>query len=201
MRDIIRKILKEQTEVVIPNNKKEYVDKALKMWETNPMSARSFISTFAIDREMAIYIRQKIAEQLSNVPIGKKIWTLGKDFPDSVGVGNYDIEFNIIRMENLFPDYLFDEERYGRINPPIITEDVGVDVKILPSGTVYINVQEDDGEYELKEFSIYDALLDEDFGWEIEGEVRDIIWEYVMSFSPLLNRVRPEIDVHLHSPN
>ena len=197
MRDIIRKILKEHREVVIPNNKKEYVDKALKMWETNPMSARSFISTFAIDREMAIYIRQKIAEQLSNVPIGKKIWTLGKDFPDSVGVGNYDIEFNIIRMENLFPDYLFDEERYGRINPPIITEDVGVDVKILPSGTVYINVQEDDGEYELKEFSIDDAMRDEDFGWEVESEIKDIVWFYICSFSPLAFKFNVESDITL----
>ena len=197
MRDIIRKILKEHTEITIPHNKKVYVDKALKMWETDPMSPKSFISNFGIDIDMAIYIRQKIAEQLSNVPIGKKIWTLGKDFPDDVRVGNYDIEFNIIRMTNLFPDYLLDEERYGRINPPIITEDVGVDVKILPSGTVYINVQEDDGEYELKEFSIDDAVRDEDFGWEVESEIKDIVWFYICSFSPLAFKFNVESDITL----
>lgn len=197
MRDIIRKILKEQTEVVITNNKKEYVDKALKMWETNPMSARSFISTFAIDREMAIYIRQKIAEQLSNVPIGKKIWTLSEDFPEGVRVGNYDIEFNIIRMDNLFPDYLLDEERYGSAYRSILTEDVGVDVKILPSGTVDIDVQEGDGEYELKEFSIDDAMSDEDFGWEVESEIKDIVWFYICSFSPLAFKFNVESDITL----
>jgi len=29
------------------------------------------------------------------------------------------------------------------------------------------------------------------------NEISDIIWEYVMSFSPLLNKLRPEIEVQL----
>ena len=200
MRDIIRKILKEQTEVIIPNKKKEYVDKALKIWETDPMSPKSFISTFGIDRDMAIYIRQKIAEQLSNVPIGKKIWTLGKDFPDDVGVGNYDIEFEISRMGNLFPHYLLDEERYGTIPPnDILTDEIMIDATIYPEGSVHVNVQED-GEYELKEFSIADAIRDEDFGWEIESEIKDIVWFYICTFSPLaLNFIQKVILLYLNS--
>ena len=202
MRDIIRKILKEQTEIVIPNNKKEYVDKVLKRWETDPMRTREFIDIYGIDTDMAVYIRQKIVEDLKNVPIGKKIWLLDEDFPLDVGIGNYDFKFDIIKMINLFPDSLLDKERFGDVSPhSILTDDIVIEATVYREGSVHINVQEGDGEYELVEFSIYDALLDEDFGWEIEGEVRDIIWEYVMSFSPLLNRVRPDIDVHLHSPN
>ena len=198
MRDIIRKILREQREIDIPLNKKKYVDKVLKRLETDPMSPKQFIDTFGIDREMAIYIRQKIAEQLRNVPIGKKIWTLGKDFPDDVGVGNYDIKFEITKMTNLFPHYLLDKEKYGHISPNnIITELVEVDVKISPSGTVYINVQEDDGEYELKEFSIDDAIRDEDFGWEIESEIKDIVWFYICTFSPLALKFHTESDITL----
>jgi len=202
VRDIIRKILKEQTEIVIPNNKKSYVDKVLKRWETDPMRTREFIDIYGIDTDMALYIRQKIVEDLKNVPIGKKIWLLDEDFPLDVGIGNYDFKFDIIKMINLFADSLLDKERFGDVSPhSILTDDIVIEATVYREGSVHINVQEDDGEYELKEFSIYDALLDEDFGWEIEGEVKDIIWEYVMSFSPLLNRVRPEIDVHLHSPN
>jgi len=202
VRDIIRKILKEQTEIVIPNNKKEYVDKVLKRWETDPMRTREFIDIYGIDADMALYIRQKIVEDLKNVPIGKKIWLLDEDFPLDVGIGNYDFKFDIIKMINLFPDSLLDKERFGDVSPhSILTDDIVIEATVYREGSVHINVQEGDGEYELVEFSIYDALLDEDFGWEIEGEVKDIIWEYVMSFSPLLNRVRPEIDVHLHSPN
>ena len=95
MRDIIRKILKEQTEIVIPNNKKEYVDKVLKRWETDPMRTPQFIDIYAIDTDMALYIRQKIVEDLKNIPIGKKIWLLDKDFPLDVGIGNYDFTFSI----------------------------------------------------------------------------------------------------------
>jgi hypothetical protein len=202
VRDIIRKILKEQTEIVIPNNKKEYVDKVLKRWETDPMRTREFIDIYGIDADMALYIRQKIVEDLKNVPIGKKIWLLDEDFPLDVGIGNYDFKFDIIKMINLFPDSLLDKERFGDVSPhSILTDDIVIEATVYREGSVHINVQEGDGEYELIEFSIYDALLDEDFGWEIEGEVKDIIWEYVMSFSPLLNRVRPEIEIHLHSPN
>ena len=202
MRDIIRKILKEQTEVIIPNNKKKYVDNVLKRWGTDPMSTREFIDTYAIDTDMAVYIRQKIVEELKNVPIGKKIWLIDKDFPLDVGIGNYDFKFDIIKMINLFADSLLDKERFGDVSPhSILTDDIVIEATVYREGSVHINVQEGDGEYELVEFSIYDALLDEDFGWEIEGEVKDIIWEYVMSFSPLLNRVRPEIEIHLHSPN
>ncbi len=66
MRDIIRKILKEQTEIVIPTHKKVYVNKVLKMWETDPMSTKQFIDVYGIDTDMALYIRQKIGtnEQL-----------------------------------------------------------------------------------------------------------------------------------------
>ena len=202
MRDIIRKILKEHTEIVIPNNKKKYVDNVVKRWETDPMRTTEFIDIYGIDAAMAVYIRQKIVEDLKNVPIGKKIWLLDEDFPLDVGIGNYDFKFDIIKMINLFADSLLDKERFGDVSPhSILTDDIVIEATVYREGSVHINVQEDDGEYELKEFSIYDALLDEDFGWEIEGEVRDIIWEYVMSFSPLLNRVRPEIEIHLHSPN
>lgn len=195
MRDIIRKILKEQTEVVIPNNKKEYVDKVLKRWETDPMSPKSFISNFGIDRDMVIYIRQKMAEQLSNVPIGKKIWTLGKDFPD-IGTGNYDIKFEISRMDNLFPHYLLDEERYGTLPPnAILTEEVEVDLILSPSGTVHVNIRQDDGEYELIEMPIMEALHDEDFGWEIQSEIKDIVWFYICTFSPLALKFHTESDI------
>ena len=198
MRDIIRKILKEQTEVIIPNKKKKYVDKALKIWETDPMSPRNFISTFGIDREMAIYIRQKIAEQLRNVPIGKKIWTLGKDFPDDVGVGNYDIKFEISRMGNLFPHYLLDEERFGTIPPnDILTDEIMIDATIYPEGSVHVNVQEEDGEYELIEIPIMKAIRDEDFGWEIESEIKDIVWFYICTFSPLALKFHTESDITL----
>jgi len=198
VRDIIRKILKEHTELTIPTNKKVYVDRALKIWETDPMSPRSFISNFGIDREMAIYIRQKIAEQLRNVPIGKKIWTLGKDFPDDVGVGNYDIEFEISRMGNLFPHYLLDEERYGTIPPnDILTDEIMIDATIYPEGSVHVNVQEEDGEYELIEMPIMKAIRDEDFGWEIESEIKDIVWFYICTFSPLALKFHTESDITL----
>ena len=210
MRDIIRKILKEHTEVVIPNNKKEYVDNVLKRWETDPMNSKQFVDTYAIDSDMALYIRQKIVEDLKNVPVGKKIWLLDKDFPLDVGIGNYDFKFTIDKITDSFDsnselppaDASWVKNMIKRGNVDVILEEeIMLDATIHPEGSVHINVQEDDGEYELKEFSIYDALKDEDFGWEIEGEVRDIIWEYVMSFSPLLNRVRPEIEVQLHSIN
>ena len=210
MRDIIRKILKEQTEIVIPNNKKEYVDKVLKRWETDPMNSKQFVDTYAIDSDMALYIRQKIVEDLKNIPIGKKIWLLDKDFPLDVGIGNYDFTFSINKIIDSFDpnnellpvdlEWIETMISKGLVND-ILSDDIMIGSTIYPEGSVHINVQEDDGEYELKEFSIYDALKDEDFGWEIEGEVRDIIWEYVMSFSPLLNRVRPEIEVQLHSIN
>jgi len=210
VRDIIRKILKEQTEIVIPNNKKEYVDKVLKRWETDPMRTNQLVDIYGIDTAMAVYIRQKIVEDLKNVPIGKKIWLLDKDFPLDVGIGNYDFKFSIDKIIDSFDrnsellradkDWVNNMISKGLVND-ILSDDIGIEATVYREGSVHINVQEDDGEYELKEFSIYDALLDEDFGWEIEVEVRDIIWEYVMSFSPLLNRVRPDIDVHLHSPN
>ena len=192
MRDIIRKILKEQTEVVTPNNKKEYVDKVLKMWETDPMNTRQFVDTYAIDTDMAVYIRQKIVEDLKNVPIGKKIWLLDKDFPLDVGIGNYDFEFGIKDFDVFIEPSLVSER--------LLLDEIKIDAVIYPTGSVHINVQEDDDEeYVLKVFSIYDALKDNDFGWEVEGEIKDIIWEYVMSFSPLLNKVRPEIEVQLFS--
>ena len=210
MRDIIRKILKEQTENVIPNNKKVYVDKVLKRWETDPMRTKQFIDVYGIDTDMALYIRQKMQKDIKNIPIGKKIWLLDEDFPLDVGIGNYDFKFSIDKIIDSFDrnsgllradnDWVNNMISKGLVND-ILSDDIVIEATVYREGSVNINVQEDDGEYELKEFSIYDALLDEDFGWEIEGEVRDIIWEYVMSFSPLLNRVRPEIDVHLHSPN
>ena len=206
MRDIIRKILKEHTEVVIPNNKKEYVDKVLKMWETDPMNSKQFIDVYGIDSDMALYIRQKIVEDLKNIPIGKKIWLLDKDFPLDVGIGNYDFKFTIDKITDSFDsnselppaDASWVKNMIKRGNVDVILEEeIMVDVTIYPEGSVHINVQEDDGEYEIKEFSIYDALKDDSFGWEIEGEVKDIIWEYIMSFSPLLNKVRPEIEIQL----
>ena len=206
MRDIIRKILKEQTELVIPNNKKVYVDKVLKRWETDPMNSKQFVDTYAIDSDMALYIRQKIVEDLKNVPVGKKIWLLDKDFPLDVGIGNYDFKFTINKIidsfdpnNELLPVELEWRETMiskGLVND-ILSDDIMIGSTIYPEGSVHINVQEDDGEYELKEFSIYDALKDEDFGWEIEGEIKDIIWEYIMSFSPLLKKVSPEMEVQL----
>lgn len=194
MRDIIRKILREEREIDIPLNKKKYVDKVLKRLETDPMRPKQFIDTYDIDRDMLIYIRQKIAEQLSNVPIGKKIWTLGKDFPEDVGVGNYDVKFEITKMTNLFPDYLLDEEKYGIPNNRIIEDPVGVDVELSRSGTVHINIQQD-GEYELIEMPIMSAIHDEDFGWEIESEIKDIVWFYICSFSPLALKFRTESEI------
>lgn len=192
MRDIIRKILREQREIDIPPNKKKYVDKVLKRWEIDPMSTKQFVDVYGIDTDMAVYIRQKIVGDLKNIPIGKKIWLLDKDFPD-IGTGNYDFEFEI-------------KDIFAFIEPSLVTDrilldEIQIDATIYPEGSVHINVQEDDGEYELKEFSIYDALKDDDFGWEIEGEIKDIIWEYVMSFSPLLNKVRPELEVQLNNNN
>jgi len=211
VRDIIRKILKEHREVVIPNNKKEYVDKVLKMWETDPMRTQQFIDTYAIDTDMALYIRQKIVEDLKNVPIGKKIWLLDKDFPLDVGIGNYDFTFSIGTIidsfdpnNELLPAELEWRETMtskGLVND-ILSDDIMIGAAIYPEGSVHINVQEeDDGEYVLKVFSIYDALKDDDFGWEVEGEVKDIIWEYIMSFSPLLNNVRPDIEIQLKNNN
>ena len=206
MRDIIRKILKEQTEVVIPNNKKKYVDNVLKRWETDPMNTKQFIDNYAIDTDMALYIRQKIVEDLKNIPIGKKIWLLDKDFPLDVGIGNYDFKFSIGTIIDAFDpnNELLPAELEWRDNMiskglvnDILSDDIMIDATIYPEGSVHINVQEDDGEYELKEFSIYDALKDDSFGWEIEDEVQDIIREYIMSFSPLLNKVRPVIEVQL----
>jgi len=211
VRDIIRKILKEHTEVVIPNNKKEYVDNVLKRWETDPMNIKKFVDTYAIDSDMAIYIRQKIVEDLKNVPIGKKIWLLDKDFPLDVGIGNYDFKFTINKITDFFnsstelksldKDWVIKMMLEGLVDD-ILYEEIIIHATIYPEGSVHINVQEeDDGEYELKEFSIYDALKDDSFGWEIEGEVKDIIWEYIMSFSPLLNKLRPEIEVQLLADN
>ena len=109
MRDIIRKILKEQTEVINLNNKKVFVDKILKRWETDPISTQQFVDTYGIDTDMSLYIRQKIAEELKNVPIGKKIWVLDKDFPNTYGFGienrninfgTYDFKFTIINIFN-----------------------------------------------------------------------------------------------------
>ena len=211
MRDIIRKILKEQTEVTIPNNKKEYVDKVLKRWETDSMRTKQFVDTYAIDTDMALYIRQKIQEDLRNIPIGKKISLLDKDFPLDVGIGNYDFEFTIDNIADAFNgdgngmngnfdkgyvSSLIDESGSENLNFNILTDMIAIDATIYPEGSVHINVQED-GEYVLKVFSIYDALKDDDFGWEIEGEIKDIIWGYVMTFSPLINKVRPEIEIQL----
>ena len=210
MRDIIRKILKEHTEVVIPNNKKEYVDNILKRWETDPMDTKQFVETYAIDSGMALYIRQKIVEDLKNVPVGKKIWLLDKDFPLDVGIGNYDFKFTIDKIIDSFDSnselppadesWVKNMIKKGNVDV-ILSEEVMIDTTIYPEGSVHINVQEDDEEYELKEFSIYDALNDDSFGWEVEGEVKDIIWEYIMSFSPLLNKVRPEIEIQLTNNN
>ena len=192
MKDIIRKILKEQTEIVIPNNKKVYVDKVLKRWETDTMYTKQFVDTYGIDTDMAVYIRQKIVEDLKNVPVGKKIWLLDKDFPLDVGIGNYDFEFVIKDISAFIEPSL--------VSDRLLLDVIEIDATIYPEGSVHIDVQEEDyGEYELKEFSIYDALKDDDFGWEIESEVKDIIWEYIMSFSPLLKKVRPEIEVTLFS--
>ncbi len=206
MRDIIRKILKEQTENVIPNNKKVYVDKVLKRWETDPMRTKQFIDVYGIDTDMALYIRQKIQEDLKNVPIGKKIWLLDKDFPLDVGIGNYDFKFTIDNIADAFNgdgkgyvSSLIDEVGSKNLNFNILTDMIVIDATIYPEGSVHINVQEDDGEYELKEFSIYDALNDDSFGWEVEGEVQDIIREYIISFSPLLYKVRPLIELQLFS--
>jgi hypothetical protein len=192
VRDIIRKILKEQTEVTIPNNKKEYVDKVLKRWEVDPMSTKQFVDTYGIDTDMAVYIRQKIVEDLKNVPIGKKIWLLDKDFPLDVGIGNYDFEFEIKDLDVFIEPSL--------VSYHALTDTIAIESTVYSEGNVLINVQEEHlGEYELKEFSIYDALKDDDFGWEVESEIKDIIWEYVMSLSPLLKKVRPEIEVQLFS--
>jgi len=157
------------------------VDNVLKRWGTDPMSTREFIDTYAIDTDMAVYIRQKIVEELKNVPIGKKIWLIDKDFPLDVGIGNYDFEFEITDM-------------FASIEPSqrLILDEIQIDVVVYPEGNVLLDVQEE-GEYELKEFSIYDAIKDNDFGWEVESEIKEIIWGYVMSFSPLLKKVRPEI--------
>ena len=207
MRDIIRKILKEHTEVVIPNNKKEYVDNVLKRWETDPMNTKQFVNTYAIDSDMALYIRQKIVEDLKNVPIGKKIWLLDKDFPD-IDTGNYDFKFTIDKIIDSFDsniesppadaEWVKNMIKGGDVDV-ILEEEIMLDATIHPEGSVHINVQEDDGEYELKEFSIYDALNDDSFGWEVEGEVQDIIREYIISFSPLLYKVRPLIELQLFS--
>ena len=216
MRDIIRKILKEQTEITIPNNKKVYVDSVLKRWESDPMSTQKFLDTYAIDTDMALYIRQKIAEDLKNVPIGKKIWTLDEDYPNDYGfgivsrdinVGTYNFKFTINNIIDYIdsgtgvsstdPEYLSYRIEQGLVKD-ILLDEIEIDTRLHTEGSVHLNVQEEDGEYEIKEFSIYDALKDEDFGWEVEGEIKDIIWEYVMSFSPLLYRVRPEISINLH---
>ena len=208
MRDIIRKILKEQTEVVIPNNKKEYVDKVLKRWETDPMRTGQFVEIYGIDADMAVYIRQKIVKDLKNVPIGKKIWLFDKDFPD-IGTGNYDFKFTIDKITDFFnpstelapldKDWLNNMISKGLVKD-ILLDEIMIDATIYPEGSVHVNVQEeDDGEYELKEFSIYDALKDDDFGWEIEDEIKDIIREYIISFSPLLYKVRPVIELQLFS--
>ena len=216
MRDIIRKILKEQTEITIPNNKKAYVDSVLRRWETDQMSTVKFIDTYGIDTDMALYIRQKIAEDLKNVPIGKKIWTLDEDYPNDYGfgivsrdinVGTYNFKFTINNIIDYIdsgtgvsstdPEYLSYRIEQGLVKD-ILLDEIEIDTRLHTEGSVHLNVQEEDGEYEIKEFSIYDALKDEDFGWEVEGEIKDIIWEYVMSFSPLLYRVRPEISINLH---
>ena len=211
MRDIIRKILKEQTEITIPNNKKAYVDNVLRRWETDQMSTVKFIDTYGIDADMAVYIRQKIAEDLKNVPIGKKIWTLDEDYPD-IGTGTYNFKFTIDNLMDYIdsgtgvsttdPEYLSYKIDQGHVwekysTKDILLDEIHIDATIYPEGSVHINVLEDDGEYELKEFSIYDALKDDDFGWEVEGEIKDMIWEYVLSFSPLLYRVRPEVEIQL----
>lgn len=209
MRDIIRKILKEHTEeVVIPNKKKEYVDKVLKMWETDPMNTKQFVDTYAIDSDMALYIRQKIVEDLKNIPTGKKIWLLDKDFPLDVSIGNYDFKFTIDRIIDSFDSnselpptdaaWVKNMIKKGNVDV-ILEEEIMLDATIYPEGSVHINVQEDDGEYVLKVFSIYDALKDDEFGWEIENEISDIIWEYVMSLSPVLKKVSPEMEVQLFS--
>lgn len=205
MRDIIRKILKEHTEVVIPNNKKEYTDKVLKRWETDSMNSKQFVDAYGIDTDMALYIRQKIVEDLKNVPIGKKIWLLDKDFPD-IGTGNYDFKFTIDKITDFFnpstelkssdKDWVSNMISKGLVDD-ILTDEIMIHATIYPEGSVHINVQEDDGEYELKEFSIYDALNHDSFGWEVEDEVQDIIWEYIMSLSPLLNKVGPELEIRL----
>ena len=36
------------------------------------MRTKQFIDIYGIDTDMALYIRQKIVEDLKNVPIGKK---------------------------------------------------------------------------------------------------------------------------------
>jgi hypothetical protein len=198
VKDIIRKILREEREIDIPLNKKKYVDKVLKRLETDPMSPKQFIDTYDIDRDMSIYIRQKIAEQLSNVPIGKKISVYDKDFPEDISTGNYDISFEITKITNLMPWYLLDWYKYGDVPPNVILTDmVEVDVLLSRSGTVHINIQQDDGEYELIEMPIMEAIHDEDFGWEVESEIKDIIWFYICSFSPLALKFRTERDITL----
>ena len=217
MRNIIRKILKEETKIVIPNNKKKYIDKVLKRWETDIMNTHKFIDVYSVDTDMALYIRQKIVEELKNVPIGKKIWVLDKDFPSTYGFGiqnrdinfgTYDFKFTINNIIDYIdsgtgvsstdPEYLSYRIGQGLVKD-ILLDEIEIDTRLHTEGSVDINVQYyQDGEYELKEFSIYDALKDDDFGWEVEGEIKDIIWEYVMSFSPLLYRIRPEISINLH---
>lgn len=190
MRDIIRKILKEESEISIPTNIKGYVDKALEKWETDPMRSKEFITNFGLNRDMAIYIRQKIAEQLSKVPTGRRISVYDKDFPEDISIGNYDITFEIINLDNLFPYYLLDETHYDqkRIVSYLLSEEIGIDVKLSKVGSVHINIRQDDGEYELIEMPIMEAIHDEEFGWEVESEIKDIVWSYVVSFSPLAQK-------------
>ena len=190
MRDIIRKILKEESEISISTNIKGYVDKALEKWKTDPMGSKEFITNFGLNRDMAIYIRQKIAEQLSKVPTGRWISVYDKDFPEDISVGNYDITFEIINIDNLFPYYLLDETRYDQksIVSYLLSEEIGIDVKLSKVGSVHINIRQDDGEYELIEMPIMEAINDEDFGWEVESEIKDIVWSYVVSFSPLAQK-------------
>ena len=94
---------------------------------------------------------------------------------------------------------LIDEVGSKNLNFNILTDMIVIDATIYPEGSVHINVQEGDGEYELKEFSIYDALNDDNFGWEVQDEIKDIIREYIISFSPLLYKVRPVIEMQLFS--
>ena len=208
MRDIIRKILKEESVgknlinhygIDIPTNKKIYVDKVLKRWETDTLYPKEFIDVYGIDMDMAIYIRQKIAEQLSNVPIDKKISVYDKDFPDDISIGNYDISFEIIKMDDLFPYHLLDVTKYGKENQRdfILSEEILVDAKLSRVGSVHINIRQDDGEHELIEMPIMEAIHDEDFGWEVENEIKDIIWAYIFSFSPLATKLRTGCDITL----
>ena len=85
---------------------------------------------------------------------------------------------------------MLDETHYDqkRIVSYLLSEEIGIDVKLSKVGSVHINIRQDDGEYELIEMPIMEAIHDEEFGWEVESEIKDIVWSYVVSFSPLAQK-------------